>query len=564
VIRAAIIYAAGAFGTIEILDWLIQSLALELPGWIMPIVAILFVAGFPVALYLAWISDIEQKPVYTIIATALILTGGSLALFVTVDPLDQRMPRLAVMLPEQDQQQDDVAVWASNDLRDLLGEIDEIEVLGRTTVLMSSMAPVTADSRLSDFGATHRVRSGLVRNSGRLQYTVSLEDDAGQSIWSDTWNGKPLELFEFQKAAVEGISSALGVPDDAAGLRVIRLRPNPTGQLEAFESLSRGQARFWITGDVFCEQAMADFERAIELDPSMGRAYLHKGLCMGLRAWLPELPRDHPLWESAIVNMRRGAELDPSVTKEAYERIADFEAARNRWTASSLALDKAKSVDPDAFSFVLANSTGHCAAVVDRMSAAYVLDPLNPLNATLVSTGLLTCPGLVNRDEGLRWVEIARGTHSGGNIDRAIPALLEIGEIEKAKKIWHETMAMFNRDLIEGGVDMEALRKQHFAALQDAGMVAPFVDRVRELEKQGLYPPHLNSFALVSVGAVDAAYESIFRSIEDNRFNIHDFMQYGEGPRRVRDDPRYGEVLETIGLVDYWNKFGSPPQSSDG
>ena len=425
--------------------------------------------------------------------------------------------------------------------------------------MMASMVPAEADRRLEDFGATHRVRNELARGSGRIQYGVSLESQDGEILWSDTYSGAPLELFEFQKDAVQKISSTLGVPDNAPGIRVIRLRQNPTEQLEAFEALSRGQARFWMTGDVFCEQAMGDFEEAIALDPSMGLAYLHKGLCLGLQAWLPELPRDHALWESAVVNMRRGADLDPSLTRVAYEKIADFEAARNRWKAARDALDKANAVDPDAFSFVLDNSTGNCAHVIERMSKKYELDPLDPLNATLVSIGYLTCPGMVDREEGLRWVEIARGTQSGGFVDRAIPALLEMGETERASEIWNETMGVFNMALIEGGVDMEAFRELHFAALQDQGMVDPFVDRVRELEQQGLYQPHLNSFILIGVGAVDAAYESIFKSIEANRFNIHDFMQYGEGPAKVRGDPRFMEVLERVGLIEYWNEYGLPP-----
>jgi tetratricopeptide (TPR) repeat protein/TolB-like protein len=559
VIRAAIIYAAGAFGAIEILDWLIQNLALGLPSWVMPGVAIVFLAGFPVALYLAWVTDIEQRPVYTFIAAALILVGGSLALFFTVDSLDSRTPRLAVMLPAGDGAPDDMAVWASNDLRELLAEIDELEVLGRTTVMMASMVPAESDERLADFGATHRIRSQLVRGSGRLQYSISLEEKGGGEIWSDSYTGAPMDLFEFQKTAVEGISEALGVPENAAGLRVVRLRQSPTEELEAFEALSRGQAKFWMAGDILCEEAMADFERAIEVDPMMGQAYLHKGMCLGLRAWLPELPRDHSLWETAVVNIRRGAELDPSLTREAYEKIADFEAARNRWNASREALERAKSVNPDAFSFVYSNSTGYCAEVIERMSAAYELDPLSPLNASLVSTGYLTCPGMVDREQGLRWLEIARGTQSGGNSDRAIPVLLEVGERAAAERIWDETVAIFMPQLLAADIDLDELRNLEFAALQDGEAVAAYVSKIQELGDQGLFPPHLSAFAFIAVGAADAAYEALSKTIESQRFNIHVFMQYGSGPRRVRDDARYMKVLERVGLVDHWRRYGLPP-----
>lgn len=559
VIRAAIIYAAGAYGAVEILDWLIQSLALPLPAWVMPGVAIVFLAGFPVALYLAWVTDFEQRPAYTVVAAALILVGVSLALFFTVDPLNSRRPLLAVMPPAGDGAPNDVSLWASNDLRDLLGEIDELQVLGRTTMMMASMFPAEADERLADFGATHRVRSELVSGSGRLQYSVALEEEGGKELWAESYTGVPMDLFDFQKSAVEGISEALGVPQNTAGLRVVRLRQNPTEALEAFEALARGQAKFWVAGDIFCEQAMADFEKAIAIDPMLGQAYLHKGMCFGLRAWLPELPRDNPLWETAIVNIRRAAELDPSLTRKAYERIADFEAARNRWNASREALEKAKSVDPDAFSFVYSNSTGHCAEVIARMSADYELDPLSPLNASMVSMGYFTCPGKVDREQGLRWLEIARGTQSGGNSDRAIPALLEVGDESEATRIWYETMGVFDPESVEANVDLEELRTLEFAALKNPGAVAAYISKVKELQRQGLFEPPLSAYAYISVGAVDDAYEMLFETIDSQRFNIHNFMQYGSGPRQVRDDPRYMKVLEQIGLLDHWRKFGLPP-----
>jgi TolB-like protein len=555
VFRASLIYAAGAFGAIEILDWLISSLGIEAPGWLMPAVAIVFVAGLPVAAYLAWVTDIEQRPVYTLTAAALILVGSSLALFFTVDPVIGSTPRLAVLPPtgvaDGQDGPDEIALWSTNDLRDLLEEIDQVEVVGRTTTVMTAMDPVSLVTQLVEFGTTNVVRSELTRGKGRLQYTVTLESMDGGVLWSETYNGAPLDLFEFQKAAVEGIAGALGVPASAAGLRIIRLRQDPTRELSAFEAVARGEAR-QLAGDPFCEQAMEHFQEAVEADPEMGRAYFGIGYCRFLQAWLPELPRDDPKWEAAVQHFRRAAKLDPSMAAEALVFIAHAQAARNRWREARLALGEARAIDPEAFSFVLANSTGYCAEVVEYMEARYALDPLDPVNAGMVGAGYLTCPGIIDPDEGLYWSRLACEI-SNGNFcnDRAIPALLEKGDVETARRFFEHANEVFG-----GTGEMIDLA---IKAIENPAKNAELVAHLRAAVEEGRIRDAVATYEYIRIGEADLAYEGLFRNIENNAFNIHDFMQYGPGPRKVRDDPRYMEVLQRIGLVDYWREYGLPP-----
>jgi len=166
---------------------------------------------------------------------------------------------------------------------------------------------------------------------------------------------------------------------------------------------------------------------------------------------------------------------------------------------------------------------------------------------------------MLDREQGLRWLEIARGTQSGGNSDRAIPALLEVGDRAEAIRIWDQTVAMFQPELLTAGIDLEELRDLQFTALQDSSGVESYAAKIEDLARQGLFPPHRSAFAFIAVGAVDSAYQALNKTIESQRFNIHDFMQYGSGPRKVRDDPRYMQVMDRIGLVDHWRQYGLPP-----
>ena len=161
--------------------------------------------------------------------------------------------------------------------------------------------------------------------------------------------------------------------------------------------------------DPMCSDAFPLLEEARQLDPTLGRAWFGIGLCQGLRAWLPELPRDNPLWESAIHNLSRAAEMDSSIAPRAWEMAANLEAARNQWEAARLAQDSAQSLNPGAFAFVLANSVGDCASVPAWAEAQFALDPLMPVYINQLSMAFATCPGIIDGERAVYFRELATG-----------------------------------------------------------------------------------------------------------------------------------------------------------
>jgi len=95
VFRSAFAYAVVAWGATEILDGVIEGLGW--PEWIATLVVILFVTGFPVAMFLAWVFDWTPKGIrrtgpagamgwLQILAAVLFLTVGSAGLFWLINP----------------------------------------------------------------------------------------------------------------------------------------------------------------------------------------------------------------------------------------------------------------------------------------------------------------------------------------------------------------------------------------------------------------------------------------------------------------------------------------------
>jgi hypothetical protein len=97
VIRAAALYVAVAWGATEILAFLIEALwpASDVPR-AKQLLAVAFVAGFPVAMYLAWSRDLGLRGRRVLVALTLAaVTGGALVWLAPEVPVatdDSRRP----------------------------------------------------------------------------------------------------------------------------------------------------------------------------------------------------------------------------------------------------------------------------------------------------------------------------------------------------------------------------------------------------------------------------------------------------------------------------------------
>ena len=95
VVRAAIAYAVVAWGITEILDGVISRFGW--PDWIATLVVIVFVVGFPVAMFLAWVFDWTKDGIrrtepgtavggMSIVLAIIFLIGATAGLFWLINP----------------------------------------------------------------------------------------------------------------------------------------------------------------------------------------------------------------------------------------------------------------------------------------------------------------------------------------------------------------------------------------------------------------------------------------------------------------------------------------------
>lgn len=297
VFRAAAIYFAVAWGLTEIMGFLVP--ALRFPPWVLTIVAIIFVLGFPVAMFLSWVFEIDENGIrkteptshkgeFTIVASGLFLVAATAGLFYLIYPegIDQPAelelvaydppPNSVAILPFRNlggvQEDSYFSDGLAEELLNTLASYEGLLVKART----SSFAFRGQDFDVRFIGRrlnVSRIVEGSVQRSGQqLRIRVQLIDAVdGHGIWSDTYERTMQDIFDVQEEISRAIAQALQLKVAASnGRSPTRLNP---ADVKAYDLYLQGR-HLWHQRTARSIQAAIDlFEQAIEADPSYVLAY---------------------------------------------------------------------------------------------------------------------------------------------------------------------------------------------------------------------------------------------------------------------------------------------------
>ncbi len=152
----------------------------------------------------------------------------------------------------------------------------------------------------------HAVLSaGFIRAGDRLRVTAQLLDVVGGDIlWSDRIDAEGTDILVLQDSIAQRILEGLRL--ELTDLEAEKLGKRATDNAEAWEEYLRARDHFgrfiFRTIDIEdCDAAMANFKRAIELDPHFALAYSGLGACYANRVFkgLGE-PEDYTYAEAAF------------------------------------------------------------------------------------------------------------------------------------------------------------------------------------------------------------------------------------------------------------------------
>jgi DNA-binding winged helix-turn-helix (wHTH) protein/tetratricopeptide (TPR) repeat protein len=235
-----------------------------------------------------------------------------------------------------------IAETVTNDLRATspLRVIDRVRVVEAVKRAGSDLSSLRAELHLD-----RAVVGSFQRARDRLRITARVVDAATGEAQADAKADGPLEhVFQLQDRIVEQFSESLGMAKPESGRR---RSLGDTSSLEAYQAFTEGRVRLESLDASLVPGAIADFERAIELDPNYASA--HVGLA-NARFWQYEMSRarnqpDAALLARAIDHVRRAIELERNLA-EAHATLAFLLMSAGRATEALSAARRAVALEP--------------------------------------------------------------------------------------------------------------------------------------------------------------------------------------------------------------------------
>ena len=315
VIQVALIYAAVAWSITEVLTFLIDALPV-FPDWSKTLVAIIFIVGFPVAMFLAWRFDVGPGGIQrthatstqgrlTIAAALLLLVGATAGLFQLIYPavieLEAGSSSSAerpfvdgttiAVLPFINASNDLDDLYMSeglgDELRDQLGQVDGLRVAARSSSIVFRDQIVDAITIAETLGVQKLVEGTVRRENDQLRITINIVDGAtGFRDNTATFDRSVGNLLAIQQEIARTVVGQI-LPELDQSLVATTL---PSLDASAYETMVLARHLYQQVKDSPAVdigemiRVIQLYEQAIELDPQsaiahsrLGESYLYIG-----------------------------------------------------------------------------------------------------------------------------------------------------------------------------------------------------------------------------------------------------------------------------------------------
>src|SRR5438034_7179120 len=393
-VAAAYIIAAGfiiQIGSAVFPAW-------ELPNWTLRLVIVLLLAGFPIALILAWAYDVTPQGIQAtpappgthrrrnvIALTAIGLAISAVAGFFLYPRASRRgIEKSIAVLPFQSLSDEKENAYFADGIQDdiltNLSKIGDLKVISRMSVMSYRGDALRNAREIGKALGVGALLEGSVRRAGnRVRVSVQLINaNNDEHIWAEDYDRDLTDVFAIQTDLAQKIASALQAklsPNEKA-----RLDRRPTQNSDAY--LLFVQAHDCANRiDMFHDassKAEPLFEQAIKLDPNFAAAFA--GLSM-VESWAyhsfdpvlvrrvkarsnaeealrlqPDLPEAHLAlgfsyyygdrdYERALAEFEIAKRGLPNEAR-AYMAIGAIQRRQGRWVESTANLEKAAELDP--------------------------------------------------------------------------------------------------------------------------------------------------------------------------------------------------------------------------
>ncbi len=393
VFQTAALYIAIAWGGTEILTFLIEALWGDQSTAIASkYLAIGFIAGFPVAMYMAWSRDLGLKARRFVTATTLAVVV--VAVLVWLAPSETTTPSspptsangiraLAVLPLDNLSAEPNQGYFADGMTEALIAELSQLgtfSVISRTSVMQYKDTTKTLPEIAFELGVDAIVKGSVLRSGNRVRITAQLIEAAtDHHLWADSFEGEMEDILALQseaaRAMVRGIGANLGARD------VPKREPKRVDP-EAYDAFLKAQLIGLESRDD-PERAIQAAERVIELDPGFAPGYAFLSDLYGYLALTTNVTHGDAYLRAGYL-ARKAIKLDPELPNARFALARVHFQFEWDWAAAETEFRRGLELDPgSAIGLALYGAYRvlihkDCDGGMALLKAARNLDPFNP------------------------------------------------------------------------------------------------------------------------------------------------------------------------------------------
>lgn len=477
---------------------------LGLPGWVMTALIVVAVAGFPVAVVLAWIYDITPRGIRR-------------------DRLDRQdqgraddRPSIAVLpfldlSPDKDQQY--FCEGVAEEILNALTPIRDLHVAARSSSFQFSSQAGDVREIGRKLGVKTMLEGSVRKAEGKLRITAQLVNASdGYHVWSKVFDEDLEDVFAIQDEIAASIAETLVETISAQDRDAIRAVPRT--HVDAYDYYLRGRQFFKRFHKVDIEHARQMFWQALDIDPGFALAWAGYADCHSFLMMYVEPDPHHA--EQADQASRRALELGPELAEAHASRGLACLVSRE-FEMAERAFEKALQLNPRLFEayYYYARTRFHQG---DLEGAAELFRKAAETDPTDYQSRCLR-------------VQILRGTgHTALAVEEARDA---VNVLEKHLE-WHPDDA---RALHLGAGSLVALGQTERAQ--------SWLRRALELDPDDPIVLYNVACNFATMGAVEESLNYLEQAVAHGTVSS-DWMRNDEDLMSLRGNPRYATLLQRV------------------
>ena len=237
----------------------------DTPNWVVRLLVVLIVLGFPVALTLSWFFDFTR---YGIVRTP---DRAPQPRIDAVDPSISQERSIAV-LPFKDlsagPERDYLGEGIAEEILTALSKVDNLRVAARRSSFWFKDRDAELSEVASKLNVEHVVEGSIRRDGNRIRVTAELTECCqGFTLWSETFEREFQGIFALQDEITCAIVDALKLKLELAPATA------RAPSMEAYDLYLRGLFLSDKSSEEALRKSLEFFERALDKDPRFARAW---------------------------------------------------------------------------------------------------------------------------------------------------------------------------------------------------------------------------------------------------------------------------------------------------